>query len=184
MVALIETLHAIVRDGFSWAAVIGAILAWYKWKSSRQLKRDIADIKKGLGLSVVNEISLKSSGNRLYKSLQVDSLYVQFARLRMHQELIIYLNRRMTMLKKIGSSKLQMILVPTIINICLLIGYVFDIQDIQSKVESWTPLINLFVQAVLGIAYAFIEGAIDKAAVKVNVEVKNADFETPIEPRV
>lgn len=74
--------------------------------------------------------------------------------------------RRKPMLKKIGSSKLQMILVPTIINICLLVGYIFDVQDIQSKVESWTPLINLVVQAVLGVAYAWIEGKVDAAAVK------------------
>lgn len=85
--------------------------------------------------------------------------------------------RKNKVLKKIGSSKLQMILVPTIINLFLLVGYMLNVSDIQDKVESWTPLINLAVQAVLGIAYAIIEGGIDKAAV--NTGVTANDYTNP-----
>lgn len=85
-------------------------------------------------------------------------------------------------LKKLSRTKLQAFLLATIMNIALLVGYVMDVQDIQSKVESWMPMVNMAVQTVLTLIYVWVEGAIDKEQVKAQTEVKsNEEFETNTE---
>jgi hypothetical protein len=69
-------------------------------------------------------------------------------------------------LKKLGKTKLQAYLLASFINIALLIGYLLDLQDIQSKVEAWTPLVNTIIQVVLTIVYQMVEGSVDKASLQ------------------
>lgn len=93
-------------------------------------------------------------------------------------------NRKMkAYLKKLSRTKLQAYLLATIMNIALLVGYVMDIQDIQSKVEAWMPMANMTVQTVLTLIYVWVEGSIDKEQVKAqNPEVKtNEEFNTNTE---
>lgn len=79
-------------------------------------------------------------------------------------------------LKKLGRTKLQAVLLATIMNIALLIGYLLNVQDIQDKVDAWMPMANMVIQTVLTILYVWVEGSIDKA--KVTAEVKDEEFKT------
>jgi hypothetical protein len=193
---ILEISHAIMRNGLSLSALGTAIFVLLKQKKvKRKLKKLIpmlfdedSEVKEyvnnqikimenqrlmmehlGVKGCAGSNVSLINTGKRSLTSSWAGRLFVRPADAFTARELTTYSKRRKNkMLKKIGSSKLQMILVPTIINLCLLVGYMLNVSDIQARVESWTPLINLGVQAVLGIAYAIIEGGIDKASVNTN----------------
>ena len=79
-------------------------------------------------------------------------------------------------LKKLTRTKLQAYILATIMNIALLVGYVMDVQDIQSKVEAWMPMANMTVQTVLTLIYVWVEGSIDKEQVKAQAEVNNDSY--------
>lgn len=76
-------------------------------------------------------------------------------------------------LAKLGRTKLQAVLLATIMNIALLVGYILNVQDIQEKVDAWMPMANMVIQTVLTVLYVWVEGSIDKA--KVTAEVSTYD---------
>jgi hypothetical protein len=81
---------------------------------------------------------------------------------------IIYSRRKKmkTLLQKYTSTKLQALIVATVMNIVLLVGYLLNLQDIQEKVAEWTPLVNLVVQTILTIAYQWVRASVDKEEIK------------------
>ncbi|MFD0673918.1 hypothetical protein [Cohnella sp. GCM10027633] len=82
-------------------------------------------------------------------------------------------------LKKLGRTKFQAFLLATFTNIGLLIGYLMNVNDVQSEVSAYTPLFIGVSQLVAGMVYQWVEGSIDKA--KVKAEVKDEEFKTSTE---
>lgn len=146
-----------------------------------RIENDVRAIKAHLGVKecVERPISLTSMEKPLLRSSQVVGLSARSAVVLMRRALTIISRGNRTMrayLKKLSRTKLQAYLLATIMNIALLVGYVMDIQDIQSKVEAWMPMANMTVQTVLTLIYVWVEGSIDKEQVKAqNPEVKIGD---------
>lgn len=69
-------------------------------------------------------------------------------------------------LKKLGRTKLQAVLLATVMNISLLVGYIFNVQDVQEKVDAWMPMVNVGIQTLLTFIYVWVEGSIDKARIQ------------------
>lgn len=84
-------------------------------------------------------------------------------------------------LKKLSRTKLQAFILATIMNLALLIGYIMDVQDIQSKVDEWMPMANMGVQTILTFIYIWVEGKVDVAKAEKG-KSNDDDFTTPIEP--
>lgn len=85
-------------------------------------------------------------------------------------------------LKKLGRTKFQALLGSLVVNGVCAALFLTQTVDIDEVVNKWMPVINLTVGTISTWVYIIVEGSIDKA--NVNKEAKNADFETPIEPRV
>lgn len=83
-------------------------------------------------------------------------------------------------LKKLGRTKFQAFLIATFTNVSLIIGYVLDVSDVQSKVSAWAPLYLAGAQLIAGIVYQLIEGSRDKAvavgAAQVEIEKAKAEI--------
>lgn len=130
------------------------------------------------GCVVNNDLSTNTE-KRLLKSSQAGKSSVQPAGVFIQKGLIIISRGNSTMrayLKKLSKTKLQAYLLATVMNIALLVGYVMDVQDIQSKVESWMPMVNMTVQTVLTLIYVWVEGSIDKEQIKAQAEVNNDTY--------
>ena len=72
-------------------------------------------------------------------------------------------------LAKLGRTKFQAFLITTLTNIGLLIGYLMNVNDVQSEVSAYTPLFLGVSQLVAGAVYKWVEGSVDKARVRVEV---------------
>jgi hypothetical protein len=115
-----------------------------------------------------NDLS-QNSGRPLLKFSIREKLFARIAAVFTQKELTIYSRRNKTMksyLGKLSSTKLQALIVASIMNVALLVGYVMDVQDIQSKVDAWMPMANLLVQTILTIAYQWTRASVDKAEIK------------------
>lgn len=84
-------------------------------------------------------------------------------------------NKMKTYLSKLSSTKLQALIIASIMNVALLVGYVMDVQDIQSKVDAWMPMANMVVQTILTIAYQWSRASVDKVELKSQATELNDD---------
>lgn len=149
-------------------------------KDVRETKAIVIAIAEHVGVDwwkVVNEIGSTVNTEKSSSTLsQLERLSARFAGKSIMRRMI----RMREYLKKLGRTKLQMVLLATFVNLALLIGYVMNVQDIQEKVEAWTPLVNMGIQTVLTFLYVWVEGKIDVA--KAQAEVKDDSYTTPTEP--
>lgn len=138
---------------------------------------------------IVWDAERKNSSINTARSLSISSWVARlFARtvgvcIRKGLTIILRGNRAMkTYLKKLGSRKFQAFLAVTIPNIIIMFGFILGDIDLEGRVNEWMPAINLVIQAITTATYQRAESKVDAATVK--GEVKNADFETPVEPRI
>jgi len=77
-------------------------------------------------------------------------------------------------LTKLGSRKFQAFLIITATNIIMLVGYLLNIDNIQTIADSWMPVINLLVQAITTMVYQIVQGGVDKEGQKQQVYITAA----------
>lgn len=72
-------------------------------------------------------------------------------------------------LKKLGRTKFQAFLFATLTNLVTLGLFMTGTVDLDGAVNQWMPMINLIVQLVVSAVYMGVEGSIDKARAKAEV---------------
>lgn len=176
-----------LRKRLPWLLKDDADVMNYEARQIR-IENDVRAIKEHLGVrewDAEKKDSLPVGAKVSLISRWVDMCRVTSANVSMVKESTTYFHRRdKTMkayLKKLTRTKLQAYLLATIMNIALLVGYVMDVQDIQSKVDAWMPMANMTVQTVLTLIYVWVEGSIDKEQIKAEVS-NDTTFKTPVEP--
>lgn len=191
----LELVNSLLKHGISWAAACAFVVALLKNRKAilkllhrgqeqetqlDQIQRDVRAIKEHLGVvdwdaerSNLSADGARNTSNSRWAVMSRVGIVVAFIR-RMSSLLMSRVNlfksrgkRTMkTLFQKYTSTKLQALIVATIMNVALLVGYVLDVQDIQSKVEAWMPMANLVVQTILTIAYQWARASVDKEELK------------------
>lgn len=174
MTVLLESIQKLIEEGFKITTFITLILLWRKHESGKRMKRDIEAIKHAVGVMECagkNDSSLNTV-KRLLTSSWVEKSSAQHVDAYTAKELIIISrgNREMKeYLKKLGRTKFQAFILTTLTNLGLMIGYLMNVNDVQSDVSAYTPLFIGLSQLAAGAVYKWVEGSVDKARVRVEV---------------
>lgn len=186
---IIEVLHALWKNGFSLTALGTAAFVLLKQKRFKKkigrflpwLLDDDSEVKAYINNQhlIMERLGIKWNGPEsqtpIIQKSSKTSLQSSWDKIP---------KRRMKMreyLKKLSRTKLQAFILATIMNLALLIGYIMDVQDIQSKVDEWMPMANMGVQTILTFIYIWVEGKVDVAKAEKG-KSNDDDFTTPIEP--